>query len=174
VRAHQAGSRTPNPACPRRTAFSVRNSCAPAAASAYPPGVEARGRRLWGLAVDDAHWRRPDHGQGWVVLKARRLEREAVMAALRAGHFYSTRGPRITGIEVFEGAVRVTCSSVATISFICDNWRGKRFRAEGAAGIGRAEFTPPADARYVRVECADQRGRVAWSNPIYWSPSETM
>jgi hypothetical protein len=129
----------------------------------------ARGHRLWGLAVDDAHWRRPDHGQGWVVLKARRLEREAIMRALRLGHFYSTRGPRITGIEVFEGAVRVMCSSVATISFVCDNWRGKRFRAEGAAGIGRAEFTPPPDVSYVRVECADRQGRVAWSNPIFWS-----
>jgi hypothetical protein len=130
----------------------------------------ARGHRLWGLAVDDAHWRRPDYGQAWVVLKARRLDRESVLRALRLGHFYSTRGPRITGMELFQGEVRVTCSSVATISFVCENWRGRRFRAEGAAGIGRAEFTPPPDVRYVRVECADHQGLVAWSNPIYWAP----
>jgi len=128
----------------------------------------ARGKRLWGLAVDDAHWRRRDYGEGWVVLKARRLTRDAVMQALRDGHFYSTRGPRITGLEVVEGVVRITSSAVATITFVCDNWRGRRFRATGEAGINRAEYAPPAGARYVRVECADQRGRCAWSNPIYW------
>jgi len=128
----------------------------------------ARGRRLWGLAVDDAHWRRPDHGEAWIVLKARRLTREAVMQALRDGHFYSSRGPRITGVEVVEGAVRATCSSVAAITFVCDNWRGKRFHATTEAGISRAEFVPPPEVRYVRVECVDRQGRVAWSNPIYW------
>jgi hypothetical protein len=127
----------------------------------------ARGRRLWGLAVDDAHWRRPDHGEGWIVLKARWLTREAVMRALRDGHFYSTRGPRITGIEVVEGVVRVTCSAAATVTFVCENWRGKRFHAAAEAGISRAEFVPPPEAIYVRVECADRQGRVAWSNPIY-------
>lgn len=130
----------------------------------------ARGRRLWGVAVDDAHWRRPDHGEAWVVVKARRLEREALLRALREGHFYSSRGPRITGIEVREEVVHVTCSSVATISFVCDNWRGKRFRATGDAGIGRAEFAPPPGITYVRVECVDRQGRAAWSNPIFWQP----
>jgi hypothetical protein len=134
----------------------------------------ARGKRLWGLAVDDAHWRRPDHGEGWVVLKARRLTRDAIMQALRDGHFYSTRGPRITGLEVVEGVVRVTCSAVAAITFVCDNSRGWRFRGDqrsgpGAAGISRAEYAPPVEARYVRVECADPHGRCAWSNPIYWN-----
>lgn len=133
-------------------------------------GLLARGRRLWGLAVDDAHWRRPDHGEGWIVLKARRLDRDAVLQALRDGHFYATRGPRITGIEIRDDAVHVTCSSVAAITFVCDNWRGRRFRADGGGGISRAEFAPPAGVRYVRVECADQHGRVAWSNPIYWPP----
>jgi predicted metal-dependent phosphoesterase TrpH len=128
----------------------------------------ARGKRLWGLAVDDTHWRRPDSGSGWIVLRARRLEREAMMQALRDGHFYSSRGPRLTGVEVVEGVVRVTSSAAAAITFVCDNWRGRRFHAETDAGINRAEYAPPDGIRYVRVECVDRYGRVAWSNPIYW------
>ena len=131
--------------------------------------LSARGQRLWGLGVDDAHWRKPDHGQAWIVLKARRLERDSILQALRLGHFYATTGPRIIGMEVREEVVHVTCSSCATISFVCDNWRGRRFRADGPAGIARAEFTPPADARYVRVECVDRQGKVAWSNPLFWA-----
>jgi predicted metal-dependent phosphoesterase TrpH len=128
----------------------------------------ARGRRLWGVAVDDAHWRWEDHGKAWIVLKARRLTQEAVMQSLRDGHFYATRGPRITGVEIFEGAVRVTCSAVETITFLCDNWRGRPFPAAGGGSLSRAEYTPRSGIRYVRVECTDRYGRTAWSNPIYW------
>ena len=44
----------------------------------------AAGQRLWGLAVDDAHWRDGDHdaGLGWVWVKAQGLTPGAILEAL--------------------------------------------------------------------------------------------
>lgn len=80
-------------------------------------GALALGRRLSGLAVDDAHftvgW--PDWFQAWVMVRAERLDPDALLAALLAGHFYSTQGPVIHGLTVEGGTLRVACSPAAAI-----------------------------------------------------------
>ena len=53
----------------------------------------SEGRRLSLIATDDAHFSEPDHFGGWVMVKARANEPEALLDALKAGHFYSSQGP---------------------------------------------------------------------------------
>ena len=82
----------------------------------------AAGGRLWGVAVDDAHWRQGDHdaGLGWIWVKAPALTQESILHALEKGLFYSSCGPLIHDLklDVASGEVRVQCYPVALIDFM--------------------------------------------------------
>lgn len=129
------------------------------------------GRRLWGLAVDDAHWltwRPPDAGFGWVMVKSEQLTVEAILGALRRGQFYSTQGPEILNVRVVGNEVRVACSSAATISAIGDRWFSCTARNTGTPPtLTEARFTLWEGQTYVRAVVRDSIGRYAWGNPIF-------
>jgi hypothetical protein len=127
----------------------------------------ARGQRLWGLATDDVHHYTYDVGGGWVVVKAEALTVLLIRRALQDGHFYSTSGPAIHDFYIQEGAAYVSCSPVATINFIgCTQW-GTQLRANEGGTLTEGSYRLTGKERYLRVECVDSLGRVAWSNPIY-------
>lgn len=73
-------------------------------------GVLRRGQRVWGLAVDDSHFAYPDHGRGWVMVRAERLDEPSILDALRQGQFYSTMGPEIYDVQIEGQQVTVRCS----------------------------------------------------------------
>ena len=125
----------------------------------------ARGEAPLGLAVDDMHHHPSDSMQGWIMLRAEALEQEAVMAALRAGRFYSSMGPNVRTVELSGDTLHVSCSPVARINFICAVSRGRCAFAEDGNTITEASLTLSGAEGYVRVECIDERGRMAWTNP---------
>jgi len=127
----------------------------------------AQGRRVLGLAVDDAHSTPRDVFQGWVLAKCAERTREAVMAALAAGRFYSTCGPAIESLAIEGSRIAVRTSPVACIRFICDGPRGKLVRSDDGSPVSTAQFEAAGSELYVRVECTDARGRSAWTNPIF-------
>jgi hypothetical protein len=130
----------------------------------------AAGRFLWGVAVDDAHWRdgSKDAGLGWIWVKARALVPEAILEALDQGHFYASTGPEILALEFdsASGRIWVRTSPVAWIDFVGDRWFARRVMAPDGATLTEAEFRLRPTQRYVRVACQDTCGRWAWSNPI--------
>ena len=65
--------------------------------------AERRAGELTAVATDDAHFRVDDACGGWVMVKAEENEPAALLAALKAGHFYSSQGPLIHAAEV-QGA----------------------------------------------------------------------
>ena len=134
----------------------------------------AAGRRLWGVAVDDAHWRHGDRdaGLGWVWVKALTLTSEAILEALERGHFYATSGPQILDlqIEAEQGQVQVWCSPAAAIDFIGNGWYSRRVSAPEGQSLSQASYSLRKDQRYLRVACQDAQGRWAWSNPIPLAP----
>ncbi len=71
------------------------------------------GRRLSLIATDDAHFSEPDHFGGWVMVKATENQPDALLAALKAGLFYSTQGPELRGISIAGNRVTVESSAVA-------------------------------------------------------------
>jgi len=128
-------------------------------------------RRLWGLAVDDAHRPPYDGLQGWIILKAPALTLQAVREALRAGHFYSTTGPEIKHLAIEDGHVSVRCSPCEAIRAQSNRWMGRSAYADaefGGPGHPLTEARLPIidEAAYVRVTCTDAAGHSAWSNPI--------
>ncbi len=126
------------------------------------------GRLLWGFAVDDTHWRpeRPDVGWGWVMVRAPALTRQAILQALAEGHFYASCGPSIEDLQWDGARVWVRCSPCAQVRFIGDRWHGHVVRAAPDQPLTEAEYTCKPEQRYLRVECVDAAGRVAWSNPL--------
>jgi len=127
----------------------------------------ARGRLLWGFAVDDAHFHRPDAGQGWIMVKAPKLTRDDIMKAIKGGLFYSSCGPEIIDLCFANDTVSVKCSPVVMINFICNLSKGKSFQAEEGRFLTRAEFKLKGEEKYLRVECIDKTGKMAWTNPLF-------
>jgi hypothetical protein len=144
-----------------------------------PPSTEemwdallTSGRRWYGVAVDDSH-----HfvcpppassalpGKAWIVVRAEKLTREAVLAALERGEFYAS-----TGVELED--LVVTAKSM-TISIREKSANRYRTTFIGAHGRVLAESTKnPAtyafrgDERYVRARIVDSNGRTAWLQPV--------
>jgi hypothetical protein len=129
----------------------------------------ARGHRFNALAVDDAHFQpeRADVMLGWTMVKSETLSPDALLSALKAGHYYSSTGPMIHDIEVYgRRKVVVRCSPAERI-FVT----GIGYYAEHAAGNGLIEAEIDLegfDSPYGRVTVRDAKGGRAWSNPFWF------
>jgi hypothetical protein len=134
-------------------------------ADTYWDDLLRRGRSVWGFATDDSHWRYPDHGGGWIVVRAAERSAEAILAAIKSGQFYASRGPQIEAIEFDGTTLRVQTSPVESI-YWTEGRRGWSLHATDEQGITEAEFVVKA-RRYFRVMAVDGDGRVAWSNPVF-------
>ena len=100
----------------------------------------------------------------------RRENERAILQALRDGMFYSTQGPEIKSISVEGDDIRVECSPCSRINFIANRYNGHCIRSkkadltEGEWKNAKGWLIPTT---YFRIECIDEQGRIAWSNPIY-------
>lgn len=134
------------------------------------------GRRLTAIATDDAHFRHGDHDAfgGFVEVKAESLEPEALLAALKAGNFYSSQGPRIYDFSISGEEASIDCSPVQTITLTTGTSRalarvgrqitGATFDLTGLDHNSRASGAP---ATWLRATIIDASGKRAWTNPIW-------
>jgi hypothetical protein len=127
-----------------------------------------RGRRLGAYAADDAHFQ-PQDPPGladWVQVRAESLDPEALLAALKDGHYYSSTGPEIHGISRHDGRITVRCSPASRI-LVTGPTPGKQVLAGDALTEGTLSLEMFAKSAYVRVTVCDASGGRAWSNPIW-------
>lgn len=138
--------------------------------SYYLDDILNTGRHINALACDDAHWvagedQNRDAFGGWVMVKAEANEPDALLQALKNGHYYSSQGPTIADIR-FEGDEVVIESSPAfQISIV-----GRASRNEKLSGTNLMSARFPLskfDGDWWRVVIIDAAGRIAWSNPFY-------
>lgn len=127
-----------------------------------------RGERYLGLGVDDGHRCGWDFYGGFTMIRAEELSREALLAALRAGHFYASRGPLIHDLQVTDEAIRVECTPAAAINFYANNQQGWCIQKEDRPALTGARYLRTGRERYVRVEIVSETGLRAWSQPV-WS-----
>ena len=112
--------------------------------------------------------RRPDRFGGWVQVRAASLDPDALLAALKDGHFYSPTGPEIADISIDDNLLRVACSPARAIHVV---GRGSvaRYKHSSEAGMTEAEFPlDPFLSAYCWVTVIDAKGKRAWSNPIWF------
>ena len=126
----------------------------------------AAGRRVGLIACDDAHFTCNDHFGGWVMVKATQNSPDALLAALKAGHYYATQGPEFAHVEITGDRVLVRCSAVESVIV---QGIGSPTEAVHGAALTRAEVPLAAlsASPYLRLTLRDRAGREAWSNPIW-------
>ena len=134
------------------------------------------GRRLTAIATDDAHFKHGDHDAfgGFVEVKAESLDPEALLAALKAGQFYSSQGPRFIDVDFSPGELRVECSPVHAIALLTGTSRALSVvgshitRATfDLANVQKYAWVNPEQAKWFRLAIIDASGRRAWTNPIW-------
>jgi hypothetical protein len=134
----------------------------------------ARGQRLTACATDDAHFvlNTRDRAAGWVMVRSERNSPEALLAALKAGEYYSSSGPEIYNLDVEPGErLRLRCSPAERIFLIGGP---AKYQTIGEQGITEAEFDLRAwTSPYARVLVRDDAGRKAWTNPIWFEAART-
>lgn len=138
-----------------------------------------QGWRWAALAVDDAHMHGNDHFLGWIMLKAQRLDKVSILAAMKKRWFYASQGPIFKNISLRKDEVFLDCSPAAEIVWHANGYHGKRcFGKNGPAGIQtkspttqKASFKVHSPAiAYFRIMIRNKYGQKAWSNPIWRDP----
>nr|WP_103334176.1 CehA/McbA family metallohydrolase [Pseudotabrizicola formosa] len=126
----------------------------------------SEGRRLTMIATDDAHFHEPDHFGGWVMVKAPENTPEALLSALKAGDFYSSQGPELRDIRLFDDRIEVESSAVAAMIV---QGQGTAARAVHGHSMTSAEMDLSrfGNSPWLRVTLMDSAGKRAWSNPIW-------
>lgn len=124
------------------------------------------GHRILGFAVDDTHIH-SDIAGGWIMVKTREQTPNAILTAIRKGHFYSSQGPEIRSITTRRRKIKVACSPVRRVNFITNRASGCSIFAT-TARLKEAVWTVPQSSSYVRVEIVNASGKTAWSNPIFF------
>ena len=129
------------------------------------------GRQINALACDDAHWNVPgddnrDAFGGWVVVKAEANQPDALVAALKAGHYYSTQGPSI-------GAMRRETDDLVVETSACQQiiLAGPHSLSVYASGEGIQSARLPLErfaGKWGRLMVIDKAGLIAWSNPMWF------
>lgn len=125
----------------------------------------AEGRKLTLVATDDAHFSTPDAFGGWVMVKAEKNEPDALVSALKNGHFYASQGPELHNIELVDETVNIASSAVETVILQGD---GAATSSVRGASMTRSQLqlNRLKNSRWIRVTVVDRAGRRAWSNPI--------
>ncbi len=138
--------------------------------------ILSNGTLLYGLAVDDAHYFKqpgnpdvPGPGRGWVVVRAPRLERQALLEALERGDFYASTGVTLVQYAASQQRVsldvEVTGVSKYRVQFI---GKGGRILKEVTEPV--ASYDIRGDEGYVRARVLESNGRTAWCQPIVIAP----
>ena len=121
------------------------------------------------IATDDAHFNsvRPDSCRNWVMVRSSTPEPADLLAALHAGHFYSSQGPEFLEVTSKPGSdmLAVRTSPVRDIYL---TGRG----AASSSIVQDADFTSAEldlkaiKGPYARLTAIDHQGRRAWTNPF--------
>ncbi len=143
------------------------------------PSVEAlwdllltEGRRVYGLAVDDAHqyekWG-PDQanpGRGWIVIRAPELTAKSVVDAIDGGNFYSSSGVELDEVEAAPKEIRLKIRPAAGRTFKTA-FIGSKGRILAEAEGETPAYAPKGDEGYVRARVTDSSGAKAWTQPVF-------
>ena len=148
------------------------------------PGVEAmwdrllsEGRRVWGVASDDAHdftkefWgHRSWPGRAWVMVRASDGGTGALVAALQAGDFYASNEVTLDALEVTEEGVSLVIHQDYQYKYT--TW----FLGKGGKLVKRclgneATYRFKGDEGYVRAKTCSSEGGFAWTQPVFLKKS---
>jgi hypothetical protein len=132
----------------------------------------SQGSKILAVATDDNHNNiTPDDScGGWICVNAPRLTHEDIVSSIIAGRFYASSGPVIKNYGVHDGEVFVSCEPVHHINFIANGAVALGqclWSLDGGDSLNGAKYKLRGKEKYVRIECVDKFGKIAWSNPLF-------
>lgn len=145
----------------------TENLCHAGHAEIYWDMLLRRGMRVFATASDDTHEPCDLYG-GWIIVKAESKSYDAVLDALFNGHFYASSGPSICEYGTEDNRVYFSCSPCKEIHIVSYPPRGKSFFAKEGEVLTECSFARTGEEQYVRIECIDQNGKTAWTNPLFF------
>jgi Carbohydrate family 9 binding domain-like len=127
----------------------------------------ASGRRIWGLANDDAH-RSSGQGRGTCVVRAAGRTPQAVLDALKNGSFYASTGAEIETIEVQGNRLSLHAPGAEAILVIGEAGRRLAVVAGDTLDFDATALT----GSLFRVEVIGHGGQRAWTQAFRLSGEE--
>lgn len=100
------------------------------------------------------------------MVKAPENTPEALLAALKAGAFYSSQGPELRDVRLEGDHVVVESSAVVSVVAM---GHGTGAKAVHGQSMTRAEVPLQRlnNSPWIRIAAIDAAGKRAWSNPIW-------
>jgi hypothetical protein len=150
--------------------------------------VLARGRVMYGTAVDDSHHfyefaarenGRPlsNPGKAWIMVRARELSVKALTDAMNRGDFYATTGVVLESYEVTSAAIRIGLDDrTHDLGWSLPGANPQLYRTEfigkGGEVLKVDESLKPTyqftgKELYVRARITSSDAQAAWTQPIF-------
>ena len=124
------------------------------------------GKEINIIATDDSHFHINDAFGGWVMVKSDSNSKEAILEALKKGHYYSSQGPDFKNIRLQNGKLEVVCTPVEKIIVNgCGSASTYKYKNDMESAIFNLGLLP--QKKWLRITIIDKKGNRAWTNPIY-------
>lgn len=134
--------------------------------------VLTAGKRLRGIAVDDAHYFKKfskdlsNPGRGWIMLRGSELTRDEIARALEQGDFYASNGVTLADIEISAGEIRIATKPRQTEKFRT-YFIGAGGKVLQIATDDNPSYTMKGGEKYVRARVESSYGDAAWTQPVF-------
>ncbi len=123
------------------------------------------GKKVSFVAADDSHFHFPDYGGGWVMVASPELSQNAIIEALKAGHYYSSTGSDFIEISVNADLMTVRTSPVDSVVV---SGEGHTALSKHDKNITCAQFDlSQLCSKWFRITIRSATGQMAWSNPFF-------
>ena len=125
----------------------------------------ANGKLFRYVAADDSHFYVGEQCRSYIMLQAEELSVKGVLAAIRAGSFYASQGPKFLDVELDGSKLIVRTTPVNLFTFSSNKyWVAGRCRTGKDMTENIYEIQPAE--KFIRCEIADEHGNRAWLSPI--------
>lgn len=123
------------------------------------------GRKVGAIAVDDVHRYQRDALRGWVQVKATAQTPEALLDALKAGHYYASTGAEVHHVERVGDSLHVECSPAASVWLL---GHGAKSASVFGEEITRARLPLERfEGGFARLVIRAVDGTRAWTNSLW-------
>lgn len=128
------------------------------------------GRKVWGIACDDTHGKtaKSDRFGGWIMVRAEERTAPSILEAMQKGEYYLSQGPEIQDWGREGNVIYFRCSPCKEIHVTTYPTRGCSFYAEEGQTLTEIAYSLKGGEKYIRIECIDESGNTAWTNPYFF------
>ena len=135
-------------------------------------GLLTADRRVFGIAVDDAHHFKKfgkefsNPGHGWVWVRASTLDDESIVRAIERGDYYASTGVKLRDVRI-EGTEIELEIEHADWEKMTTYFIGQGGKVLAKSFEDRPRYRLSASDRYVRARVESSTGARAWTQPVF-------